>query len=63
MRFKIYLKIKTKDFDNRVEINKVSDKLQETKENILKEIKKLLSEYGIIIMNLRMMIDYLRNKY
>ena len=32
--------IETKDFDNRVEINKVSDKLQETKENILKEIKE-----------------------
>ena len=41
VRFKIYLKIlKLKDFDNRVEINKVSDKLQETKENILKEIKE-----------------------
>ena len=32
--------IETKNFDNRVEINKVSDKLQETKENILKEIKE-----------------------
>ena len=32
--------IETKDFDNRVEINKVSDKLQETKEKILKEIKE-----------------------
>ena len=32
--------IETKDFDNRVEINKVSDTLQETKENILKEIKE-----------------------
>ena len=32
--------IETKDFDNRVEINKVSDKLQETKDKILKEIKE-----------------------
>ena len=32
--------IETKDFDNRVEINKVSDTLQETKEKILKEIKE-----------------------
>ena len=32
--------IETKDFDNRVEINKVNDTLQETKENILKEIKE-----------------------
>ena len=32
--------IETKDFDNRVEINKVSDTLQATKEKILKEIKE-----------------------
>ena len=32
--------IETKNFDNRVEINKVSDTLQETKEKILKEIKE-----------------------
>ena len=32
--------IETKNFDNRVEINKVSDTLQETKEKILEEIKE-----------------------
>ena len=36
--------IETKDFDNRVEINKVSDTLQETKEKILKEIKETVEE-------------------